>query len=190
LYVDPGDPAFEATLTMATAAADRLGMDQVIPAVFIDQNALMPQHRDDLLNRLTRTDFDTLYLVVGVDSPSTAPIANDAVLVGIRIVVEVLARNDIEVVWGATDTTGLLAAVWAPGTSFALGPGTHLRRRPPTPGARPRGGFTPPTRRVFSRDLLSELRVADYEQWTRAGRLACACAACTGRGAVTGRLGH
>jgi hypothetical protein len=189
--VDPGDPAFGATLTMASAAADRLGVDQVIPAVFVDQNALMPQHRDDLLNRLTRTDFDALYLVVGVDSPSTAPIANDTVLAGIRIVVEVLARNGMTVVWGATDTTGLLAAAWAPGTSFALGPDSHLRRRrPPTPGQPPRGGFNPPRPRVFSAELLSELRVADYEQWMRAGRLACACAACAARGPVRGRLGH
>jgi hypothetical protein len=102
-----------------------------------------------------------------------------------------VARNEIEVVWGATDTTGFLAAAWAPGTSFALGPDTHLRRRrPPTPGAPPRGGFTPPTPRVFSQDLLSELRVDDYEQWTRSGRLRCTCAACASRGPVQGRLGH
>lgn len=189
--VDPGDPAFEATLAMAAATADRIGVDHVLPAVFVDQNSLLPQHRDELLNRLTRTDFDTLYLLIGVDSPSTAPIANPAVLAGVRIVVEVLARNDIAVIWGATDTTGLLAAAWAPGTSFAVGPDTHLRRRrPPTPGAPPRGGFTPPRRRVFSRELLSELRVTDYEQWTAAGRLVCACAACVSRGAVAGRLGH
>jgi uncharacterized protein YjiS (DUF1127 family) len=103
----------------------------------------------------------------------------------------VLARNGIEVIWGATDSTGLLAAAWAPGTSFALGPDTHLRRRrPPTPGAPPRGGFTPPRRRVFSQELLSELRVPDYEQWTAHGRLPCACGACTRRGPVAGRLGH
>lgn len=189
--VDPDDPAFDASITMATAAADDLGPDAVLPAVFVDQNALMPQHRDDLLNRLTRTDFDALYLLVGVDSPSTAPIANDAVLGGIRLVVEVLAKNGIEVLWGATDTTGLLAAAWAPGTSFALGPDTYLRRRrQPTPGARPRGGFTPATTRVFSRDLLSELKVSDYGVWTAAGRLACSCTACARRGPVAGRLGH
>lgn len=189
--VDPDDPAFAATLTMADATADALGPDSVMPAVFVDQNALMPQHRDDLLNRLTRTSYETLYLLVGVDSPSTAPIANAAVLSGIRFVVEVLARNGIQVLWGATDTTGLLTAAWAPGTSFALGPETFLRRRrQPTPGARPRGGFTPATTRVFSRELLSELRVADYETWRAAGRLGCACAACGRLGAVNGRLAH
>jgi hypothetical protein len=189
--VDPDDPAFAATLTMADATIDALGPGAVMPAVFVDQNALMPQHRDDLLNRLTRTSYETLYLVIGVESPSTAPIANDAVLSGIRFVVEVLVRNGIEVLWGATDTTGLLAVAWAPGTSFALGPETYLRRRrQPTPGARPRGGFTPATTRVFSRELLSELRVADYGTWTAAGRLGCTCAACARRGAVEGRLGH
>ncbi len=189
--IDPDDPAFDASITMATAAADRFGPDDVLPAVFVDQNALAPQHRDDLLNRLTRTDFDNLYLLVGVDLPSTAPIANDAILAGIRLVVEVLNRNGIEVLWGATDSTGLLAAAWAPGTSYALGPETYLRRRrQPTPGARPRGGFTPPTQRVFSRELLSELRTADYGVWTAAGRLGCACAACATRGPVAGRLGH
>jgi hypothetical protein len=189
--VDPDDPAFEASLAMATAAADQLGVDAVLPAIFVDQNALMPQHRDDLLNRLTRTEFDALYLLVGVDSPSTAPIAGDVVLAGIRLVVEVLSKNGIQVLWGATDTTGLLAAAWAPGTSFALGPDTYLRRRrQPTPSARPRGGFTPATTRVFSRDLLSELKVTDYERWAVAGRLSCACAACARRGPVAGRLGH
>lgn len=189
--VDPDDPAFEATLAMATAAADRLGLAEVIPAVFVAQNALMPQHCDDLLNRLTRTDFDTLYLIVGVDSPSTAPIADETVLAGIRIVVEVLARNGIEVIWGATDSTGLLATAWAPGTSFALGPDTNLRRRrPPTPGAPARGGFTQPTRRVFARELISELKVPDYERWTANGRLGCTCAACANHGPVAGRFGH
>lgn len=189
--VDPDDPAFDASITMGIATADQFGTDNVMPAVFVDQNALMPQHRDELLNRLTRTDFESLYLLVGVDLPSTAPIANDAILSGIRLVVEVLAKNGIEVLWGATDSTGLLAAAWAPGTSYALGPDTHLRRRrQPTPGARPRGGFTPPTPRVFSRELLSELRVADYGVWTAAGRLGCTCAACATRGPLAGRLGH
>jgi len=189
--VDPDDPAFEASILMATASADTLGIDSVIPAIFVEQNALMPQHRDDLLNRLTRTDFESLYILVGVDAPSTAPIANDQALSGIRLVVEVLARNGIDVVWGATDTTGLLAAAWAPGTSFALGPDTYLRRRrQPTPSARPRGGFTPATRRIFSRDLLSELKVDDFEAWRASGRLACGCAACVRRGPVAGRLGH
>lgn len=189
--VDPDDPAFEASITMAAAAADALGPDEVMPAVFIDQNALMPQHRDDLLNRLTRTDFDKLYLLVGVDSPSTAPIADETVLGGIRLIVEVLAKNGIHVIWGATDTTGLLAAAWAPGSSFALGPDTHLRRRrPPNPAAPPRGGFTPATKRVFSRDLLSELKVTHYDVWRAAGRLGCNCPACARRGPVEGRLGH
>ena len=188
---DPDDPAFDASITMGTAAVDQFGADHVLPAVFVDQNALTPQHCDDLLNRLTRTDYESLYLLVGVDLPSTAPIANDAVLAGIRLVVEVLARNGIDVIWGATDTTGLLATAWAPGTSFALGPDTYLRRRrQPTPGARPRGGFTPATTRVFSPELLSELRVGDYGAWTAAGRLGCGCAACAARGPVAGRLGH
>ena len=187
--VDPDDPAFDASITMGTATVNQFGPDHVMPAVFVDHNALMPQHRDDLLNRLTRTDFDSLYLLVGVDLPSTAPIANDAVLAGIRLVVEVLARNGIEVLWEATDSPGS-AAAWA-GTSYALGPDTYLRRRrQPTPGARPRGGFRPAVPRVFSRELLSELRVADYEAWTSAGRLGCVCAACTSRGPVAGRLGH
>jgi len=51
-------------------------------------------------------------------------------------------------------------------------------------------GFTPATTRVFSRDLLSELKVSDYGVWTAAGRLACACTACARRGPVAGRLGH
>lgn len=189
--VDPDDPAFEASIVLATAAADSIGIDGVMPAVFVDQNALMPQHRDELLNRLTRTDFDSLYILVSVEAPSTAPIANDQVLSGIRLVVEVLARNGIEVVWGATDTTGLLAAAWAPGTSFALGPDTYLRRRrQPATSGRPRGGFTPAARRVFSRELLSELKVDDFELWRASGRLPCRCAACTRRGPVAGRLGH
>lgn len=189
--VDPDDPAFDASIVLGTAAIDEFGSGDVLPAVFVDQNALMPQHRDDLLNRLTRTDFENLYLLVGVDLPSTAPIANDAVLSGIRLVVEVLAKNGIKVIWGATDTTGLLATAWAPGTSFALGPETFLRRRrQPTPGARPRRGFTPATARVFASELLSELRIADYAIWTAAGRLGCTCAACTSRGPVVGRLGH
>jgi len=63
--VDPDDPAFDASITMGTATTDQLGPDNVVPAVFVDENALMPQHRDDLLNKLTRTDFNSLYLLVG-----------------------------------------------------------------------------------------------------------------------------
>jgi len=189
--VDPDDPAFEASITMGSATADQFGLDNVLPAVFVDQNALMPQHRDELLNRLTRTDFDRLYLLVGVDLPSTAPIANESVLVGMRLVVEVLAKNGIQVLWGATDSTGLLATAWAPGTSYALGPDTYLRRRnQPPAGAGPRGGFNPARPRVFSRELLSELLVADYGVWESAGRLGCTCLACARRGPVDGRLGH
>lgn len=189
--VDPGDPAFEASIIMGQATIDQYGPANVIPAVFVHQNALLPQHRDDLLNRLTRTDFDALYLLVGVDLPSTAPISSDSVLSGIRLVVEILAKNGISVIWGATDTTGLLATVWAPGTSYALGPDTYLRRRrQPIVGTKPRGGFTPAATRVFARELLSELKVADYQVWTGAGRLPCSCAACAMRGAVAGRLGH
>jgi AcrR family transcriptional regulator len=189
--VDPDDLSFEATLAMASASVDRFGEDSVLPASFVHQNSLMPQHRHELLNRLTRTDFQKLYLLIGVDTPSTTPISNDEVLSGIRFVMEVLHRNGIEVLWGATDTTGLLATAWAPSTSYALGPETYLRRRrQPTATARPRGGFTPATPRVFSRDLLSELKVPDYGAWTAAGRLGCPCRACVRRGAVDGRVAH
>jgi hypothetical protein len=189
--VDPDDPAFEASIVMGEETLDHYGSADVVPAVFVHQNALLPQHRDDLLNRLTRTDFDALYLLVGLDLPSTAPISSDAVLAGIRLVVEVLSRNGISVIWGATDTTGLLAAAWAPGTSYALGPDTYLRRRrQPIAGATPRGGYTPAVPRVFARELLSELKVADYQVWTTAGRLPCTCAACNRQGPVAGRLGH
>ncbi len=188
--VDPDDPAFEASLVMASETLSRFGAAGVLPAIFIHQNSLLPQHVEDLLNRLTGTDFDSLYLLVGVDLPSTAPISSDHVLAGIRFVVEILAKNGINVIWGATDTTGLLAAAWAPGTSYALGPETFLRRRKQAIQGLRRGGFNAPTTRVFAAELLSELKVADYQAWTSAGRLPCGCAACAQRGPVAGRLGY
>lgn len=187
--VDPADPAFEASITLAEATIDLLGEDRVVPAVFVDQNALFPQHVDTLLTRITATDFSVLYLLIGVDAPSTAPISSGQLLAGIRLVVEVLGQNDIDVVWGATDGTGLLATTWSPRLSYALGPDTYLRRRR-QPTAATRGGYRAALPRVFAKDLLSEIRVPDYQAWARAGRLGCICAACARRGTVDDRRGH
>jgi hypothetical protein len=187
--VDPGDPAFEASIAMGEATIDAFGEDRVVPAVFVHQNALLPQHVDTLLTRLTATDFAVLYVLVAVDAPSTSPISSDGLLAGIKLVVEVLGQNGIDAVWGATDGTGLLAAAWSPHLSYALGPDTFLRRRR-QPSAATGGGYRAAVRRVFAKELLSELRVPDYQAWAGAGALPCICAACIRYGAIAGRRGH
>ena len=115
----PANPAFEATIALAEATADELSSADVVPALR-GQDSLLGHNVEDLLTQITATAFDTLYLLIDLDFPSTAPISSDAVLASLRFVAEVLGHNGIEAIWGATDGTGLLATTWSAHVSYAL----------------------------------------------------------------------
>ena len=192
LYVeDAAGPALHYTLEMAEDCRRIVGGSRRVWAgLYVAGGELKrPRRRDQLLNLVTSSSIDHIYLIVDPEQAGNGPVSDVDLIRALRHVVRVLEANNIRVMLGYSDPVGLL--LMADGlTAFASGVRASLRRLRMAAQRRGGGGGRPAHKRYYVPRLMNFIRVdtelrAATPRLVAGGALLCQCRYCrTGLPAV------